>query len=59
VTFLIVAFAIFLIVRAAKHLLPPPATPPAEQTRECPQCLSPIPLKARRCRHCTAEVAPA
>jgi large conductance mechanosensitive channel len=59
VNFVIVALAIFLIVRAVKHLLPPPAVPPAAETHDCPLCLSPIPLKARRCRHCTAEVAPA
>jgi large conductance mechanosensitive channel len=59
VGFLIVAFAIFVIVRQLRWLLPPPPTPPAAQTRDCPLCLSPIPLAARRCRHCTAEVAPA
>jgi len=59
VSFLIVAFAIFLIVRAVKHLLPPPAVPPVAETRECPYCLSPIPRKATRCRHCTSEVAAA
>jgi len=30
-----------------------------ETTRDCPECLSEIPLKARRCAHCTAEVTPA
>jgi large conductance mechanosensitive channel len=59
VNFVIVAFAVFLLVRQLQYLLPPPATPPAAQTRDCPQCLSPIPLGARRCRHCTAELAPA
>jgi large conductance mechanosensitive channel len=59
VNFLIIAFAIFLLVRAVKHLLPPPPVPPAVETRDCPECLSPIPLKARRCRHCTAVLTPA
>ena len=59
VSFLIVAFAIFLLVRAVKHLLPPPPAPPAAETRDCPFCLSPIPLRASRCRHCTSEVGPA
>jgi large conductance mechanosensitive channel len=59
VNFLIIAFAIFVVVRAVKHLLPPPAVPAAADTRDCPHCLSPIPLKATKCRHCTAEVAPA
>jgi large conductance mechanosensitive channel len=57
VNFVIVAFVIFLLVRGVKHLLPPPATPPAQETRDCPFCLSPIPLRATRCRHCTSEVA--
>lgn len=53
VSFVIVAFAIFLIVRAVMHLLPAPPT----EIRDCPFCLSPIPLRASRCRHCTSEVA--
>jgi large conductance mechanosensitive channel len=59
VTFLIVALAIFLIVRAVAHLLPPPAVPPAAETRDCPLCLSPIPARARRCRHCASDVGAA
>jgi large conductance mechanosensitive channel len=36
-----------------------PAEPPvAEETRKCPECLSEIPVAARRCAFCTAEVAP-
>ena len=57
VSFLIVVFAIFVIVRQLRHLMPPPAPPPAEPTRDCPYCLSPIPVKATRCRECTADVA--
>ena len=57
VTFLIVAFVIFLLIRGVTHLLPPPAAPPAAETRDCPFCLSPIPFRASRCRHCTSEVA--
>ena len=56
VNFLIIAFAIFMLVRAANRVLPPPA--PAA-TRDCPFCLSPVPLNARRCAHCTSEIAPA
>jgi large conductance mechanosensitive channel len=56
VSFLIVAFAIFLVLRAVRRFLP---TPPAPDARDCPYCLSPVPLKARRCRHCTSELAPA
>lgn len=56
VNFLIVAFAIFLVLRSVRRFLP---TPPAPDARECPQCLSPIPLRATRCRHCGSDVAPA
>ena len=55
VTFLIVAFVVFLLVRSvAKLRQQEPAAPPP--TRDCPYCLSAIPLKATRCAHCTAEV---
>ena len=55
VNFLIVAFAIYLVLRSIRRFLP---APPAPDGRECPLCLSLIPLKAKRCRHCTSEVAP-
>jgi large conductance mechanosensitive channel len=55
INFLIISFVIFLLVRTVNQLKrePPPVTP---TTRECPFCLSIIPLKASRCAHCTAEV---
>ncbi|WP_322506881.1 large conductance mechanosensitive channel protein MscL [Anaerolinea sp.] len=60
VDFLIVAFAIFLLVRAVNRLRvlkPEPAAPPAEPTtKECPYCLSTIPIKATRCPHCTSQL---
>ncbi len=60
ISFLIVAFAIFMLIKnlnrfKAKQEAPTPE-PPA--TRECPYCLSAIPLKAKRCSHCTSEVTP-
>jgi large conductance mechanosensitive channel len=55
--FVIVAFAVFLVIRQVNRLSPP--APPAPATRPCPLCLSNIPLKATRCAHCTAEVKPA
>ena len=54
VSFVILAFVVFLMVRSVNRLRraePPPAT-----THDCPYCLSPIPLKATRCGHCTSEV---
>jgi large conductance mechanosensitive channel len=53
--FIIVAFAIFLLVRAMNQLKkkeePAPVT-----TKECPEWLSTIPMKAKRCAHCTSAV---
>ena len=57
VDFLIVAFAVFMLVRQINRLSRPAA--PAVTTRPCPLCLSSIPLKATRCAHCTSEVKPA
>jgi large conductance mechanosensitive channel len=56
--FAIVAFAVFMLIRQVNRFLPKPAPAPAS-TRECPHCLSAIPLKATRCAHCTSDVAPA
>jgi len=53
--FVIVAFAIFLLVRQVNRLKRPEAAA-APTTRECPLCLSQIPIKAIKCAHCTAEV---
>lgn len=54
-TFLIVALAVFLIVRAVNRLYrkPAPATP---DTRPCPFCTMTISLAATRCPHCTSPV---
>jgi large conductance mechanosensitive channel len=51
--FLIVAFAVFLLVKQVNRLKGPP---PVVDTRDCPFCLSKIPLKATRCPACTSEV---
>src|SRR5467141_694654 len=58
INFLIVAFAVFLLVRQVNRLAPKPAPAPAA-TRDCPYCLTAIPLKATRCAHCTSELLPA
>lgn len=54
IDFVIVAFAIFMMIRAMNRLkrkeeAPPP---PAPTTKECPECLMTIPLNAKRCGHC-------
>jgi large conductance mechanosensitive channel len=56
VDFLIVAFAVFLLIRQINRLFPPVKAPVT--TRPCPLCLVEIPLKATRCAHCTSEVKP-
>jgi large conductance mechanosensitive channel len=53
--FLIVAFVIFLIVKAANKLKKAPA-PVAATTKECPHCFSTIAIKATRCPNCTSEI---
>jgi large conductance mechanosensitive channel len=55
ITFLIVAFAVFLLVRAANRLRPPtPAAAPS--TKDCPYCRMPIPVGATRCPQRTSEL---
>jgi large conductance mechanosensitive channel len=55
IDFIIIAFAIFIVVKQMNRLKkqPPPASP---NTRDCPYCLSAIPIKATRCGHCTSEL---
>jgi len=53
--FLIVAFAIFLLIRQINRIKREPA-PAAPDTKECPFCLSTVPLKAVRCPNCTSEI---
>jgi large conductance mechanosensitive channel len=54
ITFVIIAFAVFLIVRAANRLNPPEAAAP--NTRDCPFCRMAIPLGATRCPQCTSDL---
>jgi len=54
--FLIVAFAVFLLIRQVNRWT---AKPAATTTRECPYCAMSVPLKAVRCAHCTSELAAA
>ena len=53
--FLIVAFCIFLVIKQINRLKreKPPADP---TTKECPHCLSTIPIKATKCGHCTSQL---
>lgn len=53
--FVIIAFAIFLLIRQINRMKREPA-PAAPDTKECPFCLSSVPLKAVRCPNCTSEL---
>jgi len=57
INFVIVAFAIFLLVKGVNQMRKEKEAPPAEPTtKECPYCISAISIKATRCPHCTSEV---
>jgi len=58
INFLIVAFAVFLLVKQVNRWRPAPAPAPPPSTRECPYCLSSVPMKATRCPACTSELRP-
>jgi len=57
VNFLIVAFSIFLLVRALNKMRQPAPGAAAPVSKECPFCTMTIPIKATRCPHCTSEMA--
>lgn len=54
--FLIIAFAVFLIVKQVNRLKTPATAPEVPSTKECPYCASSIPVKAVRCGFCTSEL---
>ena len=57
ISFLIVAFAVFLIVRGMNRLRrEAPAAPPAPATKDCPFCFTAIAIKATRCPNCTSQL---
>lgn len=57
VNFLIVAFCVFLVVQWMNRLLKKAEAPAAPTTKDCPQCAMSIPVAAKRCGHCTAQLA--
>jgi large conductance mechanosensitive channel len=60
ISFVIIAFAVFLVIKGLNRMKKEEVAPPAEPTtKECPFCLSAIPLKATRCPHCTSELGTA
>ena len=57
ISFLIVAFAMFLVIRGMNRMkkeAPAPAAAPT--TKECPFCCTAIPIKANRCPNCTSQI---
>jgi len=57
IDFVIVAFVIFLLIRAVNRMRREKETAPAAPTtKECPYCLSSIPIKATRCANCTSQL---
>ena len=56
INFLIVAFAIFLLVRQVNRLFPKPVPAPAPAAKDCKFCFSSIPQQATRCPHCTSDL---
>jgi large conductance mechanosensitive channel len=60
ISFVIIAFAVFLVIKGVNRMKREKAAPAAEPiTKECPFCLSIISLKATRCPHCTSELGTA
>jgi large conductance mechanosensitive channel len=57
INFLIIAFAIFMVVRTANRFMKQEEPAPAEPTeKECPYCYSSIAIKATRCPNCTSQL---
>ena len=58
ISFVIVAFAVFLLVKSINRLKKQEAEKPAEvTTKDCPRCYSAVAIKATRCPHCTSDIA--
>jgi large conductance mechanosensitive channel len=57
INFILLAFAIFLLVRSVNQMKrKEQAPPPVPTTKDCPRCFSAIPIKATRCPNCTSEL---
>jgi large conductance mechanosensitive channel len=57
INFLIVSFCVFLVVHQVNRWTKKPEAPPVPTTKECPQCAMAIPIAAKRCGHCTTQLA--
>jgi large conductance mechanosensitive channel len=56
INFIIVALAIFMVIRSMNKFKKPEAIPAEPTTKDCPYCLISVPIKATRCPHCTSEL---
>ena len=56
INFLIVSFAVFILLKQVNRMKKPAPAAAAPATKDCPYCLSAVPLKATRCAHCASEL---
>ena len=56
INFLIVAFAVFLVVQQVNRWTKKPEAAAVATTKDCPQCAMTIPIAAKRCGHCTTQL---
>ena len=57
INFLIVAFCVFVIIQIIHKWTNKPAPPAPPTTKDCPQCAMSIPIAAKKCGHCTTQLA--
>ena len=56
INFLIVGFAVYLLVQQVNRWTKRPAPAATPMTKECPQCAMTVPIKARKCPYCTVQI---
>ena len=60
ISFIIIAFAVFLVIKGINRMKREKGSPPAEvTTKDCPFCFTTIPIQASRCPHCTSQLTAA
>ena len=57
INFVIVAFCVFIIIQIIHKWVNKPAAPAPPTTKDCPQCAMSIPIAAKKCGHCTTQLA--
>ncbi len=56
ISFIIVAFAVFLVIKSLNQMKRKEEAPAEPTTKDCPHCFTAIPIKATRCPHCTSQL---